>query len=109
MGSRHFADLDRVESYVESLPRDARIVTGGASGVDAAATRAARRHGLPVQVLGASFEEARNVAVAQARNQKLVDQCDVLVAFWDGSSTGTRGTVDRALDSGREVHVFIGT
>jgi predicted Rossmann fold nucleotide-binding protein DprA/Smf involved in DNA uptake len=107
VGSRHFADLGRVETYVEGLPRDARIVTGSASGVDAAATRAARRQGLAIQVLGASFEEARDASVAQARNQKLIDQCDVLVAFWDGSSKGTRGTVERALDSGREVHVFI--
>ena len=30
-----------------------------------------------------------------------------MVAFWDGSSQGTRGTIDRALDSGKEVHVFI--
>jgi hypothetical protein len=30
----------------------------------------------------------------------------VLVAFWDGASEGTRGTVDRALASGKEVHVF---
>ena len=108
VGSRHFADLARVESYVENLPRDARIVTGSASGVDAAATRAARRHGLSIQVLGASFEEARDQSVAVARNQRLVDQCDVLVAFWDGASQGTRVTVDRALDSGREVHVFVG-
>jgi len=108
VSSRHFADLARVESYVEKLPRDARIVTGSTSGVDAAATRAARRHGLAVQVLGASFEAARDQSVAAARNQRLVDQCDVLVAFWDGSSRGTRATVDRALDSGREVHVFLG-
>jgi predicted Rossmann fold nucleotide-binding protein DprA/Smf involved in DNA uptake len=108
VGSRHFGDLASVERYVEKLPRDARIVTGSASGVDAAATRAARRQGLHVQVLGASFEEARDQSVAVARNQRLIDQCDVLVAFWDGSSKGTRATVDRALDSGREVHVFIG-
>jgi hypothetical protein len=31
----------------------------------------------------------------------------VLVAFWDGASKGTRATVDRALDSGKEVHVFV--
>jgi hypothetical protein len=31
----------------------------------------------------------------------------VLVAFWDGESAGTRETVERALDSGHEVHVFI--
>jgi hypothetical protein len=32
--------------------------------------------------------------------------CDVLVAFWDGRSEGTRRTVERALDAGKEVHVF---
>jgi len=51
--------------------------------------------------------QASDLAVAAARNQRLIDQCDVLVAFWDGSSRGTRATVERALDSGREVHVFM--
>jgi predicted Rossmann fold nucleotide-binding protein DprA/Smf involved in DNA uptake len=106
VGSRRFPDLERVEAYVESLPEGTRLLTGSASGVDAAVTRAARRRGLAVQVLGASFEEARDQAAAASRNQKLVSLCDVLVAFWDGSSAGTRATVDRALDNGREVHVF---
>jgi hypothetical protein len=44
---------------------------------------------------------------AAARNQRLIDACDVLVAFWDGSSKGTRSTVERALDSGKEVHVLL--
>ena len=57
--------------------------------------------------LPASFEEARDARAAQERNQKLIDQADVVVAFWDGVSTGTRSTVDRALDSGKEVHVFV--
>lgn len=107
VGSRRFADPARVEAYVDGLPAGTRLVTGSASGVDAAATRAARRRGLGVQVLGASFEEARDAGVAAGRNQRLVDACDVLVAFWDGTSAGTRATVDRALDSGREVHVFV--
>jgi hypothetical protein len=60
-------------------------------------------------VLGASFEEARDAEAAAERNQRLVDACDVLVAFWDGTSNGTRQTIDRALASAREVHVFTGT
>ena len=107
VGSRHFPDLGRVEAYVETLPQGTRLVTGSASGVDAAATRSARRRGLAVQVVGAGFEEARDAGLARARNQRLVDGCDVLVAFWDGTSTGTRATVDRALDSGRDVQVFV--
>ena len=85
----------------------ASIITGSASGVDAAATKAARAKGIPVQVVPASFDELADASKSAARNQRLVDACDILVAFWDGSSKGTRATVDRALDSAKEVHVFL--
>jgi predicted Rossmann fold nucleotide-binding protein DprA/Smf involved in DNA uptake len=108
VGSRHFSEPDRVSDYVGALPPGASIITGSASGVDAAATRTARAKGVPVQVIPASFEEMADASKSAARNQRLVDACDVLVAFWDGTSKGTRKTIERALDSGREVHVFIG-
>lgn len=107
VGSRHFADLERVETFVAGLPAGSGVVTGGASGVDAAATRAARARGLPVTVVAPSFEESRDPGVAGARNQRLVDQCEVVVAFWDGGSGGTRMTLERALDAGKEIHVFV--
>ena len=107
VGSRHFAEPDRVSEYINALPRGASILTGSASGVDAVATKAARAKGIPVQVIPASFEELADASKSAARNQRLIDACDVLVAFWDGSSKGTRNTVERALDSGKEVHVFL--
>jgi predicted Rossmann fold nucleotide-binding protein DprA/Smf involved in DNA uptake len=108
VGSRRFPEPSRVSDYVNSLPPRASIITGSASGVDAAATKAARAKGIAVQVMPASFDELADASRSAARNQRLVDACDVLVAFWDGSSQGTRATVERALDSGKEVHVFIG-
>jgi hypothetical protein len=96
-----------VAEYVGSLPRGSTIVTGSASGVDAEAARAARERDLAVIRVAASFEEARDTRAAAERNQKLIDQADVLVAFWDGASQGTRGTIDRALASGKEVHVYV--
>ncbi|TMC00793.1 MAG: DUF2493 domain-containing protein [Chloroflexi bacterium] len=107
VGSRRFSDPQRVSDYVNSLPPRASIITGSASGVDAAATKAARAKGIPVQVVPASFDELADASKSAARNQRLVDACDILVAFWDGSSKGTRATVDRALDSAKEVHVFL--
>jgi predicted Rossmann fold nucleotide-binding protein DprA/Smf involved in DNA uptake len=107
VGSRRFSAPARVTEYVMSLPKGASIITGSASGVDAAATRAAREKGMPLQVMPASFEELADPAKSAARNQRLVDACDVLVAFWDGVSRGTRTTVERALDTGKEVHVFV--
>jgi predicted Rossmann fold nucleotide-binding protein DprA/Smf involved in DNA uptake len=108
VGSRRFSEPSLVTDYVNALPPRASIITGSASGVDAAATKAARAKGVPIQVMPASFDELADSGRSAARNQRLVDACDVLVAFWDGSSKGTRATVERALDSGKEVHVFVG-
>lgn len=109
VGSRHFSEPGQVTAYVNSLPPKASIITGSASGVDAEATKAARARGISVQVMPASFEELSDASKSAARNQRLIDACDVLVAFWDGASKGTRTTVERALDSGKEVHVFVAT
>jgi hypothetical protein len=107
VGSRHFPELERVRDYVSSLPPGATVVTGGASGVDAAAGEAARSRQLGLIKLPPRFEESSDPAASVRRNQDLVDAAEVLVAFWDGHSAGTRKTVERALDSGREVHVFL--
>ena len=93
--------------YVGSLPKGSTIVTGSASGVDAEALRAARERDLAVIRLAASFEEARDPQAAALRNQALIDKADVIAAFWDGASQGTRGTLDRALASGKEVQGFV--
>ena len=108
VGSRRFSEPGRVSDYVNSLPARASVITGSASGVDAAATKAARAKGIPIQVIPASFDEAADASKSAARNQRLIDACDVMVAFWDGSSKGTRATVERALYAGKEVHVFVG-
>ncbi len=107
VGSRHFTELERVEAYVVGLSAPASLVTGSASGVDALVARIGRERGLPVRVVAAGFEDVGDERLAAERNQRLIDACDLLVAFWDGSSKGTRMTIDRALDMGREVHVFV--
>ena len=107
VGSRHFPELERVRDFVIALPAGATVVTGGASGVDAAAGQAARERQLGLIKLPPRFEEASDPSASARRNQELVDAAEVLVAFWDGESAGTRKTVERALDSGREVHVFL--
>ena len=97
----------RVAEYIGGLPAGSTVITGSASGVDAEAARVARQRDLAVIRVPASLDEAGDARAAAGRNQRLIDQADVVVACWDGASTGTRGTIDRALDSGKEVHVFV--
>jgi hypothetical protein len=107
VGSRHFPEMERVTTFVAGLPAGATVVTGGASGVDAVAGEAARDHSLGLIKLPPRFEEQNDPTAAERRNQELVDAVDVVVAFWDGQSAGTRNTITRAIESGREVHVFV--
>jgi hypothetical protein len=107
VGSRHFPEMDRVREFVEGLPAGAIVLTGGASGVDATAGQATRDRALGLIKLPPRFEETTDPGASARRNQELVDAADILVAFWDGNSQGTRKTVERALESGREVHVYL--
>ena len=68
---------------------------------------AAGDQGLGVRKLPPRLEETNDPGAAAQRNQRIIDDADVLVAFWDGTSVGTRTTVERALASGREVHVYL--
>ena len=54
-----------------------------------------------------TIDELRDAERAAERNRKLIGMSDVLVAFWDGSSEGTRKTIERALEAGKELHVFL--
>jgi hypothetical protein len=107
VGSRHYPELDRVRAFVHSLPLGTTVLTGGASGVDAAALEAAKEKQFGLIKLPPRMEESTDPQAAAQRNQRLIDAAEVLVAFWDGDSAGTRKTVERALASGREVHVFL--
>ena len=40
------------------------------------------------------------------RNRTIVDECDVLFAFWDGISTGTAYTVKYAHQKGKPIKLF---
>lgn len=115
VGSRRFASEDVanawehvVRGYVKRLPQGTVVVSGGAIGVDSWAEDEAKRRGLetnifPVDKSGLPIDQReRRIEFAKrayARNQKIVDDADILVAFWDGKSGGTADTVARARRS----------
>jgi predicted Rossmann fold nucleotide-binding protein DprA/Smf involved in DNA uptake len=80
------------------------IVTGDAAGVDTQAKQWALDAGLSVEVFVANWNIYGNQA-GMIRNKLVVDKADAVLAFWDGSSPGTRHVIQLALDSGKDVHV----
>lgn len=41
----------------------------------------------------------------QKRNEYIVDRCDVLLAIWDGSASGTKNCIDYAVKQHRPVKI----
>lgn len=108
IGSRDFADYDLME---RCLLRNFRVedidavISGGARGADTLAARFAGRYGLLLEVIPADWKKySRNAGLV--RNAEIVERADVLVAFWDGLSRGTRDSITRARLAGKRVMVF---
>lgn len=105
-GSRDWTDVATIRNRIATLPGNAVVITGGARGADQIAEIEARvlgRHVAVVKALWASYGKSaghkRNVAM-------LALEPDYVIAFWDGRSPGTKGTIAEAarLDIPVEIH-----
>lgn len=93
VGSREYPEPERVKALVALLHEEATVVSGGARGVDRAADTAALNRGLMV----AEVSGRGGIPALFARNTVIVRGSDVVVAFWDGKSNGTRDSIEKAL------------
>jgi hypothetical protein len=106
VGSRDFADLDRVRRFVSELPKGVTVLSGGARGVDRCAANTARARGLRTLEFFADWERDGRHLAGRRRNERLARRCDRMVAFWDGRSNGTHDAFHRALRLRRHVVLY---
>lgn len=104
VGSRDYPNLDEVREFVRSLPPGSVVISGGARGVDKAAQEEAEILGLEVVIHYADWDRYGHAA-GHIRNRIVVDDCDELIAFWDGESTGTKATMGLARKHGKLIAV----
>lgn len=81
------------------------IVSGGAKGPDSAAENVASQLKLKCVVHTPRWE-VYGKAAAYARNELIVEDSDVLLAFWDASSRGTRHTIELGVKSWMRVKII---
>jgi YspA, cpYpsA-related SLOG family len=105
VGSREYPNLSKVRAYIQNLPIDTIIVSGGARGVDKCAEKVAQGIGLRTEIYPADWHKFGKAA-GMKRNQQIVEASDRIVAFWDGASKGTKNTIDTAKKLGKGVTVF---
>ncbi len=105
-GGRKFNDYFRVELALERVIASGdEIVSGGARGADALGERYAKERNHLLKMFPANWH-GLGPSAGHVRNQQMADYADILVAFWDGESPGTRGMINKALSGGLEIHVY---
>lgn len=102
VGSRSIKNAD-ISQYI---PKEAtEIITGGAVGIDKLAEREARLRGIPLTVFKPDYE-THGKSAPIVRNKLIAKECDMLIAFWDGSSRGTVFTWRYADKLGKPVKIY---
>lgn len=110
MGGRDFNDFDFLDKEIQALREKNNweitlIVSVGAVGADALAEIFADKYKIPLRIHYAEWNRYGNQA-GFFRNQLIVDDSDIIIAFWNGASTGTKSTIDFAREEGKEVLVI---
>lgn len=104
VGSRSFKNFKKLTEYLDAhVHKIHKVVSGGAVGADRLGARWARKSKIDLQVFEPNHKKYKHAY--HHRNRLIVEACSVLVAFWDGSSTGTKYTIDYALSLKKDVVV----
>ena len=87
-------------------PETTEIVSGGARGVDACAREYAQRHGLKLTEYMPEYSRYGRAAPLK-RNITIIESADLVLAFWDGRSRGTKYVIDNCMKRNIPVKIHI--
>ncbi|CCY17263.1 putative uncharacterized protein [Eubacterium sp. CAG:786] len=82
------------------------IVSGGAKGVDTSAREYAKSNGIKLTEFLPEYTRFGRSAPLK-RNTSIIEYADIVLAFWDGKSRGTKFVIDNCRRLGVEVRVYI--
>lgn len=89
----------------EVIPADVtEIISGGARGADALARAYALAHDIPYTEIRPDYARYGKGAPLR-RNLEIIARADLVIALWDGRSTGTAHTIDECRKRGKPVSV----
>lgn len=113
VGSRTFDDYGclvyvvsrHISHDVPSLKDEITIISGEAIGADSLAKRFAKKHSYNYLEFPADWDKYGKSA-GYRRNIDIVNNSDIVIAFWDGESKGTKHTIDLANKVCKRCYVY---
>ncbi|MBQ9162295.1 MAG: hypothetical protein IJX74_03370 [Clostridia bacterium] len=82
------------------------IVSGGAAGIDTCAAEYAVQNGIKLTVFKPEYSKYGRAAPI-VRNKQIVDYSDIVIAFWDGKSRGTKSVIDYCEKTGKPCKIVL--
>ena len=103
IGSRELT-IDDLGKY---LPEDTtEIVSGGAKGIDNCSKEYALAHNIKLTEFLPEYKKFGRAAPLK-RNLQIIEYSDIVLAFWDGKSKGTKYVIDSCQKMGVEIKVYL--
>lgn len=103
IGSRGLT-INNLEDY---LPKNTTaIVSGGARGIDSSAAAFARLSGIKLIVFRPNYEVFGRSAPLK-RNIEIIENSDIVLAFWDRQSRGTAFVIRKCKEKNVPVKIFV--
>ncbi len=88
-------------------PQDyAAILSGGATGVDSIAEQWAKKNKIEFVLYKPNYKMFGKRAPL-VRDEEMAKAADIIIAFWNGQSRGTKYTIDYAKSIGRKVQIYL--
>lgn len=95
-----------VNNLAEYLPPNiTEIVSGGAKGIDFCARRYAETNGVKLTEFLPEYEKYKRSAPLK-RNIQIIEYSDLVLAFWDGESRGTKYVIDNCKKRGVPIKII---
>jgi len=106
VGSRSFNDYKLLKDTLDKYLSEATIiVSGGAKGADSLGERWAKENGVETLIFIPDWDKHGKQA-GFLRNFEIIENSDIIVAFWDGLSRGTEHTIYNAREDDKEVIII---
>jgi hypothetical protein len=93
VGSRTFNNRQLLESILDKHKNKVTlVVSGGAKGADSLGESWAINNNIPVKIFKPDWKKYGKSA-GMIRNEDIIKECDICIAFWDEKSKGTANSI----------------